>query len=100
MCVLIHFERDDGVAGWRVFWVPQDAVRGGVRRRVLADWADLAAREDEAGVRAGDPVFLSPEYRVDPLLSLYGQSKRFREYTHREPQMALRADLHASRRHR
>jgi hypothetical protein len=32
-------------------------------------------------VQAGDPIFLSPEYRVDPLLSLYGQSKRFREYT-------------------
>ena len=35
---------------WRVFWVPQDAVRSGVRRRVLAGWEDLPAREDEAGV--------------------------------------------------
>jgi site-specific recombinase XerD len=69
------------VAVWRVFWVPQDAVRSGVRRRVLAGWEDLPAREDEAGVRAGDPVFLSPDHRVDPLLSLYAQSARFRRYT-------------------
>ncbi|MBB4966808.1 site-specific integrase [Saccharothrix violaceirubra] len=79
--MLIYFGRDGGVPGWRVFWVPQDAVRGGVRRAILADWADLAVREDEAGVRAGDPIFLSPDHRVDPLLSQYGQSKRFREYT-------------------
>ena len=38
---------------WRVFWVPQDAVRTGVRRRVLAGWEDLPAREDAAGVQAG-----------------------------------------------
>ena len=46
---------------WRVFWVPQDAVRAGVRRRVLAGSGsvDLPEREDRAGVRAGDPVFLS-----------------------------------------
>jgi hypothetical protein len=36
---------------WRVFWVPQDAVRSGVRRRLLAGWEDLRAREDDAGVR-------------------------------------------------
>ena len=59
---------------WRVFWVPQDAVRAGVRRRVLAGWEDLPAREDRLGVQAGDPIFLSPDYRVDPLLSLYVQS--------------------------
>ena len=69
------------MAMWRVFWVPQDAVRSGVRRRVLAGWEDLPAREDEAGVRAGDPIFLSPDHRVDPLLSLYAQSGRFRRYT-------------------
>jgi hypothetical protein len=66
---------------WRVFWVPQDAVRAGVRRRVLAGWEDLPEREDQVGVRAGDPVLLSPDYRVDPLLSLYVQSPVFRRYT-------------------
>jgi len=66
---------------WRVFWVPQDAVRTGARRRVLAGWEDLPEREDRAGVRAGDPIFLSPDYRVDPLLSLYVQSPVFRRYT-------------------
>jgi len=71
----------ESVAVWRVFWVPQDVVRSGVRRRVLAGWEDLPARENEAGVMAGDPIFLSPDHRVDPLLSLYAQSSRFRRYT-------------------
>jgi hypothetical protein len=62
---------------WRVFWVPRDAIRAGVPRRVLAGWEDLPAREDTAG----DPIFLPPDYRVDPLLSLYVQSARFRRYT-------------------
>ena len=66
---------------WRVFWVPRDAARTGVRRRVLAGWEDLPAREDAVGVRAGDPVFLSPDYRVDPLLSLYAQCDPFRRCT-------------------
>jgi len=66
---------------WRVFWVPQDAVRAGVRRRVLAGWDDLPRREDAAGVRAGDAIFLSPNYGVDPLLGLYVQSAMFRKYT-------------------
>ena len=38
MCVLMHFERNGGVTSWRVFWVPQDAVRDGVRRLLLAGW--------------------------------------------------------------
>ena len=66
---------------WRVFWVPLDAVRAGVRRRVLAGWEDLPGREDAAGIKAGDPIFLSPDYRVDPLLGLYVQSAAFRKYT-------------------
>ena len=69
------------MAVWRVFWVPRDAVRTGVRKRVLEGWEDLPALEDDVGVRAGDPIFLSPDYRVDPLLSLYVQSGRFRRYT-------------------
>jgi hypothetical protein len=66
---------------WRVFWVPKDAVRTGVRRRVLAGWEDLPTREDQAGIKAGDPIFLSPDHRVDPLLGLYVQSPAFRRYT-------------------
>jgi hypothetical protein len=79
-----QFETDklgESVAMWRVSWVPQDAVRTGVRKRVLNGWEDLPALEDEVGVRAGDPIFLSPDHRVDPLLSLYAQSTRFRRYT-------------------
>jgi site-specific recombinase XerD len=66
---------------WRVFWVPRDAARHGVRASVLAGWNDLSSREDEAGVSAGDPIFLSPDWCVDGLLSLYGQSGKFRGYT-------------------
>ncbi|GLW47518.1 integrase [Streptomyces sp. NBRC 14336] len=65
---------------WRVFWVPSDAVRGGVRGSVVEGWDDLPSREDSVGVMAGDPIFLSPDHRVDPLLSLYGQSGTFRRY--------------------
>src|SRR5260370_13742517 len=68
-------------AMWRVFWVPGDAVRAGVRRRVLAGWEDLPAREDAVGGRAGDSVFLSREYRVDPVVSLYAQCDAFRRCT-------------------
>jgi site-specific recombinase XerD len=65
---------------WRVFWVPQDAAQTGVRSRVLAGWENLSAREQEAGVRAGDPILLSPDQRVDALLGLYFQSAKFRRY--------------------
>lgn len=64
-----------------MFWVPQNAMRGGVRSALIKGWGDLAAREDEAGVRAGDAIFLSPDHEVDALLSLYGQSQIFRGYT-------------------
>ena len=48
---------------WRVFWVPQDMLRTGIRRRVLAGWQDLVLRENRAGIRAGDPILLSPDRR-------------------------------------
>jgi integrase len=67
-------------AMWRVFWVPQDAARTGVRPQVLPGWKDLPAREKEVGIRPGDPVLLSPDHRVDALLGLYFQSAKFRRY--------------------
>lgn len=69
--------------GWRLFWIPQDSNDKGVLKRLLADWDNLVERETQVGVRAGDPIFLSPDYRVDRLLSLYGQSLTFRRYTPR-----------------
>lgn len=69
------------MVGWRVFWAPRETVRGGVRPALLGGWEDLVARERQVGVRAGDPIFLSPDYRVDAQLAAYGQSKRFRSYT-------------------
>ena len=65
---------------WRVFWVPQGVARTGVRPRVLAGWENLPTREKEAGVRAGDPILLSPDHRVDAPLGLYFQSSKFRRY--------------------
>ena len=65
---------------WRVFWVPLDAARTGVPPQVLPGWKDLSAREKEVGVRPGDPVLMSPDHRVDALLSLYFQSAKFRRY--------------------
>ncbi|MFG2638768.1 integrase [Streptomyces sp. NPDC048362] len=68
------------VTGWRVFWVPPERLRGGLRAGLLEGWEGLPARETAAGVREGDPIFLSPDYRVDPLLSLYVQCSKFRKY--------------------
>ncbi|MFF8974942.1 site-specific integrase [Streptomyces sp. NPDC014995] len=64
----------------RVFWVPPDAVRGGVRAGVVEGWDNLPSLEDAVGEMADDPVLLSPHHRVDPLLSLYCQSGTFRRY--------------------
>lgn len=69
--------------GWRLFWIPQDSNDKGALKRLLADWDNLVERERQVGVRAGDPIFLAPDYRVDRLLSLYGQSAAFRRYTPR-----------------
>jgi len=33
------------------------------------------------GIRSGDPIFLSPDYRVDSRLTLYSQARVFRGYT-------------------
>jgi hypothetical protein len=56
-------------------------VGSGVRRAVLDGWGDLQEREAAAGVRVGDPIYLSPDHRVDPLLGAYVRSGRFRRYT-------------------
>ncbi|OOQ55355.1 integrase [Streptomyces antibioticus] len=37
----------------------------------LAGWEDLAAREERAGIHVGDPILLSPDCRIDAVLSLY-----------------------------
>jgi site-specific recombinase XerD len=57
--------------GWRTFWVPEERRVVGDRVPVLAGWEDLAAREDRVGVHAGDPILLSPDYRIDEVLSRY-----------------------------
>jgi hypothetical protein len=81
MCVLIQLTQRMVMPGWRVFWVPQEHAGSGVRRAVLDGWGDLQEREAAASIRAGDPVFLSPDHRVDPLLGVYARSRTFRRYT-------------------
>ena len=51
-------------------WVPQERAGSGVRGADLAGWGDLQEREAAASIRAGDPIFLSPDHRVDPLLGV------------------------------
>lgn len=69
------------MTSWRVFWVPSAARDGGVRPRLLPDWANLRTREGSVGVHSGDPIFLSPDHCVDARLTLYAQSRAFRGYT-------------------
>ncbi|MFJ2865926.1 hypothetical protein [Kitasatospora sp. NPDC087314] len=38
---------------------------------VLEGWEDLAEREERSGIHPGDPILLSPDYRIDEVLSLY-----------------------------
>jgi integrase len=69
------------MTGWRVIWVPDGLPRTSSRQPILERWGDLKQREEDVGVRPGDPIFLSPEHRVDWRLSLYAQSRTFRRYT-------------------
>ncbi|MEW2068294.1 site-specific integrase [Streptomyces sp. NPDC007346] len=45
--------------------------RVGDRVPVLAGWENLAVREERVGVHPGDPILLSPDYRIDEVLSRY-----------------------------
>ena len=77
MCVLMQFTQGMVMPGWRVFWVPQERAGCGVRGADLDGWGDLQEREAAASIRAGDPIFLSPDHRVDPLLGVYARSRTF-----------------------
>lgn len=57
--------------GWKVYWVPVRRLVVSERVPVLAGWEDLAEREDRTGIHPGDPVMLSPDCRIDELLSLF-----------------------------
>ncbi|WP_328447273.1 hypothetical protein OG780_11440 [Streptomyces sp. NBC_00386] len=58
----------------------------------MAEWNDLAEREALAGVRPGDPILLTPDYRVDELIGLYVRSAPFSRYT-RETKRNYTTDL-------
>lgn len=77
MRVLKRLLKGWSVTAWRVFWVRAAGPQAGSAE--LQTWLEgLSERERESGVRPGDPVFLSPDYRVDPLLARYVRSRRFR----------------------
>lgn len=59
------------MTGWRVFWVPKARAVNAARVPVLTGLEDLAEREDRTGIHAGDPILLSPDFRIDELLSLF-----------------------------
>jgi integrase len=81
MCSLSLFEGMRLMDEWRVFWVPRGADSGGVRTGLLEGWHELVVRESELGIAAGDPIFLAPDHRVDPVLGAFGRSSAFRRYT-------------------
>ncbi|MFE6869587.1 site-specific integrase [Kitasatospora sp. NPDC057692] len=60
--------------------MPEGSTAASVRPGLLRGWECLGEREASSGVRPGDPIFLSPDYQVDPLLSRYVQSRVFRFY--------------------
>ncbi|MFI7356097.1 tyrosine-type recombinase/integrase [Streptomyces avidinii] len=59
------------MTGWRTYWVPRRRYVDSGRVPVLEGWGDLAAREERAGVHAGDPILLSPDFRIDEVLILF-----------------------------
>ncbi len=63
---------------WRLFWVSPEGRRRGFQASLPEGWEDLAARREAVSLRSGDPIFLSPDHRVDPALCQYGQSGEFR----------------------
>lgn len=59
------------MTGWRVFWVPRARAVDPQRVPVLAGLEDLVEREERTGIHTGDPIILSPDYRIDESLSLF-----------------------------
>ncbi len=57
--------------GWQVYWVPERRLIPADRIPLLAVMEDLSKRENRLGIHPGNPILLSPDYRIDELLSLY-----------------------------
>jgi site-specific recombinase XerD len=68
------------VSEWRVFWVPRGPSVRSPQVLELVEWEDLAEREASVGIHPGDPIMLSPDYRIDELLGLYFSSRPFSGY--------------------
>lgn len=59
------------MASWQVYWVPRHSVAVPDGVSVLTGYGDLSEREERVGIHVGDPILLSPDYRIDEWLSLY-----------------------------
>lgn len=83
---LLNRRVEADLTGWRDEQVAcvlgsQDGAERVATRARVGGVADPAEREESTGIRPGDPILLSPDYRVDELLSLYTHSSPFRGYT-------------------
>ncbi len=65
------------MSGWRVEWVPESWEQVGLPSGV-SGVADLSGQLAWMGLRPGDPVFLSPDFRVDAGLLDFVRQSRFR----------------------
>ncbi|MGI5453523.1 site-specific integrase [Streptomyces sp. CA-249302] len=54
---------------WRLVWAGAGGTPAPHTTGVLANWRDLAERERELGIRAGQPILIDPRGRSDPRLS-------------------------------
>ncbi|MBE4736526.1 integrase [Streptomyces sp. ND05-3B] len=62
---------------WRVVWVPDPERWGSLPPEGVLGVRDLPAAVDRIGLRPGDPVFLTPDCRVDRDLLDYVRSAEF-----------------------
>ncbi|MEV6825565.1 site-specific integrase [Amycolatopsis sp. NPDC051102] len=65
------------MAGWQVFWVPQQGSTPRGEHPVLKRWTELEEREEAARIDPGDPFMLDPDWRADARLTRYFTRSRF-----------------------
>lgn len=63
---------------WRVEWVPELWAWGELPAESVSGVVDLPIQVVKMGLRPGDPVFLSPDFRVDAGLLDFVRSSEFR----------------------
>jgi hypothetical protein len=66
------------VGEWRVVWVPDSWRWGSLPPEGVLGVEDLPSAVAQFGLQTGDPVFVSPDFRVDPDLLDFVRSRDFR----------------------